>query len=171
MGTEKPSDRWRAVMDPPSEVQIKVTVVRRPRRHPLQELRERVRAFIGAHTMLALVFGVALLTAMVVGALQIERVGASGNGPAQHVSRAEATEIAAAYGYPLECLSITTASSVPDFARAHIDRRGTCARYRGYVNASFHRVGGVWRLVLDEGQLFVPNRRLGPCDGSGAASC
>jgi hypothetical protein len=30
------------------------------------------------------------------------------------------------------------------------------------VNASFHRVGGAWRLVLDEGQLFVPNRLLRP---------
>ena len=82
---------------------------------------------------------------------------------------AAAAEIAAAYGYPLGCLRITIAAADPAYARAHLDRTsaGGCARYRGYLNASLHRVDGTWRLVLDEGQLFVPNDLLARCRGTG----
>ena len=75
---------------------------------------------------------------------------------------AAAAGIAAAYGYPLRCLRITIAAADPAYARAHLDRTsaGGCARDRGYLNASFHRVDGTWRLILDEGQLFVPNDLL-----------
>jgi hypothetical protein len=74
--------------------------------------------------------------------------------------RAGAAGVAAAFGYPQRCLTIAISSADPDYARADVLRTGTCANYRGYVNASFHRVDGVWKLVLDEGQLFVPNSRL-----------
>ena len=81
----------------------------------------------------------------------------------------EATEIAAAYGYPLRCLQITIAAADPAYARAHLDRTsaGGCGRDRGYLNASFHRVDGTWRLILDEGQLFVPNDLLARCPATG----
>jgi hypothetical protein len=57
-------------------------------------------------------------------------------------------------------LSVAISAADPDYASADVDRREGCANYHGYVNASFHRVDGVWRLILDEGQLFVPNGLL-----------
>jgi len=74
------------------------------------------------------------------------------------------------YPYPRRCLTITISPGIPDFARASVDRTAGCGRYRGYLNASFHLVDGGWRLVLDEGQLFVPNRLLTPC-GADPAGC
>ncbi len=69
--------------------------------------------------------------------------------------------MAAAFGYPLRCLRVTISAGDPVYARAHVDHSAACARYHGYLNASFHRIDGTWRLILDEGQLFVPNDRLG----------
>jgi hypothetical protein len=70
-----------------------------------------------------------------------------------------AASVAAAFGYPypMRCLKITISGA---FARAHVIRSGGCARYRGYLNATFHFLDDHWRLVLDEGQLFVPNALL-----------
>jgi hypothetical protein len=108
---------------------------------------------------------VALLTlaaaALLAGALHTSATGAS-RSTALPARGAATGAVAAAFGYPHRCLSITISPADPDYASAHVDRAGACARYRGYVNASFHRVEGVWRLVLDEGQLFVPNSRLTP---------
>ena len=72
------------------------------------------------------------------------------------------TAVAAAFGYPERCLRIAVSAADPDFAIVHVERDRACGNYRGYVNASFHRVGGAWRLVFDEGQLFVPNSLLTP---------
>jgi hypothetical protein len=84
--------------------------------------------------------------------------------------RPSTAAVAAAFGYPQRCLRITISAADPDYASAHVDRTGACASYRGYINASFHRVDGVWRLLLDEGQLFVPNSLLAPAqDGSARA--
>lgn len=73
-----------------------------------------------------------------------------------------AAAIAAAFGYPTRCLTIAVSVVDPDYARAAINHANGCERYHGYVNASLHRVHGDWRLILDEGQLFVPNRLLAP---------
>jgi hypothetical protein len=68
--------------------------------------------------------------------------------------------VAAAFGYPERCLRIAVSAADPDFAIVHVERDRACGNYRGYVNASFHRVDGTWRLIFDEGQLFVPNSLL-----------
>jgi hypothetical protein len=80
------------------------------------------------------------------------------------LSDADRTAIAEALGYPypLRCLTITIDDSSPAYARANVDRTSGCGRYHGYLNASLHRVDGAWRLVLDEGQLFVPNSLAAP---------
>jgi hypothetical protein len=78
--------------------------------------------------------------------------------PPQRASAA----VAAAFGYPERCLRIAVSAADPDFASVHVERAGACWNYRGYVNASFHRVEGAWRLIFDEGQLFVPNSLLTP---------
>jgi hypothetical protein len=87
--------------------------------------------------------------------------------PSGATRQAAARGVAAAFGYPERCLNIAISAADPDYASAHVDRKDGCANYRGYVNASFHRVDGVWRLMLDEGQLFVPNSLLTPA-GAGS---
>ena len=57
--------------------------------------------------------------------------------------------VAAAYGYPLRCLTITIAGSDPTYARADFDRTTPCGRYDGYATAIFHRVERRWRPVLN----------------------
>ena len=133
--------------DPPSEVQITVTVFRRDR---AGWLRSRLKR---SYALVTLALTVAALTAVAIVSLP----GAPRSGPV--TSPAEAKAVAAAFGYPypIGCLRITTFG---DFARAHVVRTGECARYRGYLNATFHFIGRHWRLVLDEGQLFVPNEQL-----------
>jgi len=86
--------------------------------------------------------------------------------PAQ-ARAAEKAAIAAAFGYPypLWCVTVAVSATDPDYARAFIDRTKGCGRYHGYINASFHGVAGAWRLVLDEGQLYVPNSLLTPLPG------
>jgi hypothetical protein len=64
--------------------------------------------------------------------------------------------IAAAYGYPLRCLSVTTSSSNTAYARVDFDRRSACGRYDWSVVAIFHRAGGLWRPVLETGNYRCP---------------
>jgi hypothetical protein len=74
--------------------------------------------------------------------------------PSVHASPAAARQsgaagVAAAYGYPPRCLSVTIAAADPAYARADYNRVSACGRYDGTVTAIFHRVDGEWRAVLD----------------------
>jgi hypothetical protein len=74
--------------------------------------------------------------------------------PSRRASRAAAGDsgpvgVAAAYGYPLRCLSVTIAPGHRSYARADYNRVSACGRYDGTVTAIFHRVAGEWRPVLD----------------------
>jgi hypothetical protein len=126
------------------------------------------RARVGL--VLALVFGA--LGAIIGAAAQSSRTSRPDAARSAQVPAAERAAIAAALGYPypLRCLTITTSAGDPDYARANVDRTSGCGPYHGYLNASLHRVDGAWRLVLDEGQLFVPNSLLTPCR-PGRAGC
>jgi hypothetical protein len=83
--------------------------------------------------------------------------------------------VAAAYRYPLRCLSVTTAPGDPAYARAELDRASPCWRYGAYVTAVFHRADGAWRLVLDAGSYRCPvaslprvvQAQLALCPGNG----
>lgn len=146
--------------DPPSRVQITVTVVPTAGAHRLHQTRA---ALGGARRILPVLVALAAagLVAILVGAPRTHPI--SSDRPNAAGARAAGTgAVAAAFGYPHRCLSITISPADRDYATAHVDHQGQCARYHGYVNASFHRVDGVWRLVLDEGQLFVPNSLLAP---------
>jgi hypothetical protein len=152
---------------PPELTVISITILGPPPRRgrPLRERLSRITAL----AVVALTLAVAALAAIVTTAMLR---GESSRPTLAQVPRAQRAEIAAALGYPypLRCLSITISAGAPDFARADIDRTNGCGRYRGYVNASLHRAGGAWRLTLDEGQLFVPNSLLSPCQ-PGATAC
>ena len=57
--------------------------------------------------------------------------------------------MAAAYGYPPECLSVTILVTDRVYARADFNHLSACGRYTGYPTAIFHYVSGKWRPVLD----------------------
>ena len=116
--------------------------------------------------MLATALAAAALAAMITTALWLsEPTRSTAALRSAQLQPGQRAKIASALGYPypLRCLTITVSVSDPDYARADIDRTNGCGRYRGYINASLHRVDGAWRLMLDEGQLFVPNSLLSPC--------
>jgi hypothetical protein len=151
-------DRSSALTDGPSDVQITITV--RPRADPTLP-GQLAAALARRRTKLAVALAGVAVAATIAGALEGDRAVA-GDAGAAAAPGAQRAAIAAAYGYPLRCLSITVSASNRAYATARLDRRPGCERYDGYVNASFHHIGGGWRLVLDEGQLFVPNGLLAP---------
>lgn len=79
--------------------------------------------------------------------------------------------VAAAYGYPLRCLSITVLASDQRYARADFNRMSPCGRFIGYSTAIFHRVMGAWRPALEAVGYACPvvslpvnvQKRLGVC--------
>lgn len=78
-----------------------------------------------------------------------------------HVVNAMARErgpagVAAAYGYPLRCLSITILGPGRRYARADFDHMSPCGRFAGYSTAIFLRVMGVWRPVLEAVDYTCP---------------
>jgi hypothetical protein len=157
VANQRTSDVSRRPAVEPSQVQISITVApgrgarirpRLARRGPL----------VGVRAVSGLLLAITALGAAAAGALEGAR--GSSRDRASPANHAEAAGVAAAYGYPLRCLTVTISASYPAYAAAHVDRGRGCARYHGYVNASFHRIDGSWRLLLDEGQLFVPNDLL-----------
>ena len=171
----------------PSEVMVTITVLG-PERG--RALRDRVAGGRGHHrARRVLLFGLALValgttiaiglalvalgTTIAIGRHSSRSARPVGPPPRARVLDSDRAAIAAAFGYPYppRCLTITIAAGAPDYARANVDRARGCGRFHGYLNASFHRVDGTWRLVLDEGQRFVPNNSLlVPCH-PGRSAC
>ncbi len=132
--------------------------------------RDRMEITVARRASAALgpVFVSAALAVFIAWALHGDATSRSAGARRDAVPEPQRAAMAAAFGYayPLGCLTITTSDARPDYARISVGRAHECGRYRGYLNASFHRVGGRWRLMLDEGQLFVPNSALAPCGAS-----
>ena len=86
--------------------------------------------------------------------------------------------VAAAYGYPLKCLSVTILADNRTYARADFNHLSRCGRYTWYPTAIFHYVSGRWRTVLDATNYFCPvaslprpvQSELGVCDLSAGQS-
>jgi hypothetical protein len=64
--------------------------------------------------------------------------------------------VAAAYGYPLDCLSITILAIRGSYARADFNHANPCGRYTGYPTAVFHYASGGWRPVLVVSSYLCP---------------
>lgn len=145
--------------DGPSDVQITVTVEPHAHRDLVRKAFARTVSSLSIRTIVPV--AIALVVGSVIAVVLL--AGRTSAAPSAGTRSAESAKIAAAFGYryPRRCLTITLFPGSPDFAHAHVDRTGSCARYHGYLNATFHLVDGTWRLVLDEGQLFVPNSSLG----------
>lgn len=97
------------------------------------------------------------------GALAIGAIGAVGvlaaivaivlgGGSARHTDPVTArgpAGVAAAYGYPLGCMSVTIPTADRTYARADLSHTAGCGGITGYAPAIFHYVAGRWRLVPD----------------------
>ena len=89
-----------------------------------------------------------------------------------------AAGVAAAYGYPLRCLSVTILAQDRAYARADFDHLSRCGQYTWYPTAIFHYAAGKWRIVLDAINYACPvaplprpvQSELGVCDLSGGQS-
>jgi hypothetical protein len=150
---------------------MRVTVETGPRRRasPGQMTALRRRAPVIAAVVIALLAAAA-----------VEVVRSRGTGtaaPPLHAQAAQASApgpvgVAAAYRYPRACLSVTIAAADPAYAAVRLNRVSPCWRYGVYVTAIFHRVAGVWRMVLDTTGAGCPmtsipetvRAQLGLCD-------
>lgn len=121
-------------------------------------------------------YGMCLVAAAVIAAVVIVATASLGGGAAgSHVAKRTGeggpTGVAAAYGYPARCLSVTIASSDHAFARADFNHGSACGRYAGDPTAIFHVVQGAWRPVLEAvtypcpavGIPFAVQRELDVC--------
>jgi hypothetical protein len=96
------------------------------------------------------VVALALLVAILVTTVALR----DGRDRGRHVVSVTAREsgpagVAAAYGYPLRCLSITILGTGQRYARADFNHMSPCGRFTGYSTAIFLRVMGAWRPVLE----------------------
>ncbi|MBV9534056.1 MAG: hypothetical protein JO321_01450 [Solirubrobacterales bacterium] len=81
------------------------------------------------------------------------------------------TGVAAAYGYPPRCLSVTISAIDPAFARADFNHGSSCGRYAGDATAIFRRVDRVWRPVLDAVTYQCPVATVPPAVQSELGIC
>jgi hypothetical protein len=159
MAQHRTPDREGSLADRLSEVQVTIVTGRRGGlRARIADVRvvASVRAIVGLMAVVAVV-GVA---AIVVSSMLGERAGSPRRASLAQSRRAGPAGVAAAYRYPLRCLSVTISSGDGTYARADLDRATACGRYGGYVTAIFHRIGGAWRPVLDATNYSCPTSSL-----------
>jgi hypothetical protein len=157
-------DQTRNSSSAPSDVTVTITVLPAVGDGRLSGRPPASRLLHAACAALALALALVALGAIIATGPQGDR--SSRPRGARLATDREKAAIAASFGYPypLRCLTITISASDPDYARADVDRIPVCGGYHGYLNASFQRVGDRWRLIEDEGQLFVANSLLRPSD-------
>lgn len=159
MGNQPPREGW---SDSPSEVRI--TVLQEPGDRGLWN-RLRARRAAGPPRR---AYGMWVAAAAVSAAAVIVATTSFGGGAAKsHRLAAGADEggppgVAAAYGYPTRCLSVTIASTDHAFARADFNHASPCGRYAGYPTAIFHVVQGSWRPVLEAVSYPCPATGIPP---------
>jgi len=84
--------------------------------------------------------------------------------------------VAAAYHYPLACLSVTIAAADPAYAAARLNRASPCWRYGVYSTTIFHRVAGKWRLVTSGASCSIASiptvvrAEVGLCESGSAVT-
>ena len=157
---------------PPGMIVTSITVVDLTQGHP-RPLRSRLaRLGVRRGALLAVVLAAGLVAVAAIaltGLLSGRTTRPPGGHPAPQLTTSERVAIAEAvgYAYPLRCLTIAVFADDRDYATAELARGNGCARYHGYIYATLHRVDGAWRLVLDEGQLYLAKSALPATDSVG----
>lgn len=153
MGKDEAPDRLSESSDPPEVILVEIRVLGDP---DARAFRKRIVA-IQKVTRWPAIVALVLLAAI------LAMAGTPMGGPdgARQVVNALARErgpagVAAAYGYPLRCLSITILATDQAYARADFNHLRPCGRFTGYSTAVFHRVMGAWRPVLDAADYVCP---------------
>jgi hypothetical protein len=151
---KRSGDRWTGQGEPPTEVEI--TLVERDERAVGRRIFGEGSTWRRARAR-AVLLGV--FVAAAIGATAAVAIGArhGGGRPRSAYLRAVsprahlpgAAGVAAAYGYPAHCLTITISAIDRTFARADFNHASLCGRFAGDPTAIFYRSGGAWRLVLD----------------------
>ncbi len=130
---------------PPAEVEV--TVIPGPRGGSLEQRLPRIRVPAVVCGVVATVLALAALGA----AFALRGGGRTSRGLADEAAAPVAgalpgaAGVAAAYSYPLDCLSVTISSRDPAYATARLDRASPCWRYGDWGVAVFRRVDGAWR--------------------------
>jgi hypothetical protein len=139
----RPNQSGRLTQTPSS---VQVTVLPGPRGRGRLRIR---RTSIIAHVLViaGVVLLVVTIAAIAAGALGGERASEPPE-PSALARNPGPAGVAAAYGYPLRCLSVTISTKDPAYARADFDRNTQCGRFHLYVTAIFRRVDGAWRRAL-----------------------
>ena len=145
MARARRSDSRYRLAEPPSQVEITILV---DRAHAGLLQRIVTIGLRGRHGAVG-----SLVLFSVVITLAAAAVFGSRTSGAHHATKAARAHgsagVAAAYGYPLPCLSIMISRQNPAYARADFNRAVPCGRYDGSATAIFHRVGGSWRPAVD----------------------
>lgn len=154
--------------EPPWDVRI--TVMPGPRGPTLRQRIAHIRIVRRAGVIAPLMMTTGAVGTMVVLALGGGHSSAS-NSMTALTHDPGALGVAAAYGYPPRCLSVTIPADHPSYARADFDRATLCGRYAGYPTAIFRRVDGAWRAVLDAISYSCPVASLPPTVQAELAVC
>ncbi|HET6868323.1 MAG TPA: hypothetical protein VFH80_20575 [Solirubrobacteraceae bacterium] len=143
-------DRRDARSDSPQVVTHEVTVAshgRPPRDSGSAAARRRVGLSVGSIGAIGALAAIAAISL--------------GGGSARHADPVTArgpVGVAAAYGFPLGCMSVTIPAADRTYARADLSHVAGCGGNTGYAPAIFHYVAGRWRLVPDAiGYTCNPN--------------
>lgn len=153
MGKNQAPDRSSESSDLPDVILVEIRVLGDPDARTIHERSVAIQTFTRWPAIVALVLLAAILA--------IAGTPLGGPNGARHVVNASTHErgpagVAAAYGYPLRCLSITILATDQAYARADFNHLRPCGRFTGYSTAIFHRVMGAWRLELDAAGYHCP---------------
>jgi hypothetical protein len=133
---------------PPAEVEV--TVIPGPRGGSLEQRLPRIRVPAVVCGVVATVLALAALGAAFAlrgGRRTSPRARDESAAPVAGARLPGAAGVAAAYRYPLDCLSVTISAYDPAYATARLDRASPCWRYGAWGVAVFRRVDGAWRQV------------------------
>lgn len=160
-----------------SPVLVRVTVEPGPHRRVTSRQLGRLGRFAPAVQVVA----IGLFAAAVVGVAANQVTGTAA--PPLHAQPSQASTpgpvgVAAAYRYPRDCLDVTMDAADPAYAVVRLNRVSPCWRYGVYATAIFHRVAGVWRMVLNATGAGCPMTsipaavriQLGLCESHRAAT-
>jgi hypothetical protein len=162
-------DPARADADVAQMLVVNVTVVSQSGRRPFRMALGSFTSLVRRRRLLAtllLVPAVAATAALLLSVGQGRRPP-----PAFQVRKSGAAGVAAAYGYPLDCLSITFFTLDRTYARADFNHATPCGRYTGYPTAIFHYRAGAWRPALDAIAYVCPVAGLPADVQSGLSVC